>query len=422
MSRTSERQYELLSLSGGGYRAALYNAGVLRAFHAAGNLDTSDSFLVNSVSGGSIPAMIWREYMGASNDSHDDQWPERALFDLILSSPSRGGGFNWHLPWLTISLLAGLFLTLSGKYYFAVNLSLAIVAGLCVFIVLALRSGLDARWRWLRHLSVWWDRHRLKPSPLGLNPFYLVETLDYLSGESWIYDNGCLVPATRDNLKTRTPFPSARIPMSIPSAIVTATAFPPIFAGTKIPDARGGGARHLFKDAGVIDNLAMLPLLRIIERIPPNGERLGNIKRWFISDAGAPMAVPSGATLATVGNTRTVKSVGLISHMFRLAGDLSQPRFVKAITDVLQDYAEIPTTIIGIGLSLPEGELPWVEPLKGEPNPAEVGTHLASMPRHLALRIFAEGAQAASAVLVRDGLMQRDQRQTLKRLVDNLAS
>lgn len=416
MLQAYEQQYEVISLSGGGYRAALYNAGVLRAFHAAGKLETSDYHLVNAVSGGAIPAMIWREYMGAARESRDDLWPELALFDLVLSSPSRGGGFNWHFPWLLYSLLVAQFTGYVCIHYLGVNLCLAVGAVLCVFLILTLRSGLDARRRWHRHLEGWWARHRLKPSPLGLNPFYVVEVLDYLSGSSWMYDNGSLVPATRDNIKTRKPFEN--IPMSVPTAIVTATAFPPLFAGTSIPDERSGKERYLFKDAGVIDNVAMLPLLRIIERIPPNGKRLGAIKRWFISDAGAPMAVPSSAALTAAGNTRRVKSVSFISHIFRLAGDLSQPRFVKAITDVLQDYAGIRTTIIGIGVSMPEGEAPWVAALEGEPEPADVGTDLAGMPRHLALRIFGEGAQASSAALVTNGLMQPAERLALKQLVD----
>lgn len=411
-----ECEYELISLSGGGYRAALYNAGALRAFHVADMLDKSSYHMVNAVSGGAIPTLIWREYLSSSRKGGDALWPEKALFDLVLTTPSRGGGFNWHLRWLVYSLMVALLLGYVCLPYLGV--CLAILTALAVFVPLALRSGLDARLRWLKHLEQWWQRHPLPPSPLGLSPFFTAEVLDYLSGSSWIYDKTNLAPATRENIKTREP--SAHIPMSVPTAIATATAFPPIFAGLHIKD--NGVEQHLFKDAGVIDNLAMLPMLRIIERIPRNGKRLGTIARWFICDAGAPMGVPNAALLAAEGNTRPVKSVGLVSHIFRLAGDLAQPRFVKAMTDILEDYAGISATIIGIGVSRPENEGPWIAPLAGEPEPADVPTAVAGIPKHLALRIYSEGAQAVSAVLVKDGLMTPDQRATLRQLiVDEIA-
>ena len=94
----------------------------------------------------------------------------------------------------------------------------------------------------------------------------------------------------------------------------------------------------------------------------------------------------------------------------------------QAMTDILEDYAGISATIIGIGVSRPENEGPWIAPLAGEPEPADVPTAVAGIPKHLALRIYSEGAQAVSAVLVKDGLMTPDQRATLRQLiVDEIA-
>lgn len=417
MTEPHERKYQLISLSGGGYRAALYNAGVLRAFDVADSLHRPD-LIVNSVSGGTIPTMIWREFLRSGQKSRDDPWPEHTLLDLVLSSPTFGGPINWHIQWAVWSIIASLYLGYASFQYLD-NCCIAIIVSFIALIALIWHAGGEARRKWTKFLDAWWTRHRLEPSPLGLNPFFTIEALDYLSGSSWMYDNECLVPATRHNFKTRSPFD--RIPMSVPRAIATATAFPPLFPGTKIPDGKNGKDVYLFKDAGVIDNVAMLPLLRIMERVPPLGERLGGVDFWFISDAGAPMPIPDSAALSAQGNTRVAKSVGLLDHIFRLTGNLAQPRFVKAITDMLEGYAGIRTMFIGIGVSIPEGESPWIAAFSSkELEPADVGTSLAGMSRNQALRILSEGAQAASAVLVREGMMLPAKRQELKQFIDRL--
>ena len=79
----AKTSYRLVSLSGGGYRAALYNAGTLRALHAAGLFKPKHSLIVNAVSGGALPAVIWREFLHAGKRD-DEYWPENSLLELLI--------------------------------------------------------------------------------------------------------------------------------------------------------------------------------------------------------------------------------------------------------------------------------------------------------------------------------------------------
>lgn len=79
---------QLVSLSGGGYRAALFHAGVMRALCTA-NILTREGFLdrnvvITAVSGGSITAMLWEAFMAHGGDGW---WPEEALLDLVTEGP-----------------------------------------------------------------------------------------------------------------------------------------------------------------------------------------------------------------------------------------------------------------------------------------------------------------------------------------------
>lgn len=93
----------LVSLSGGGYRAALFNAGVLRTLNEKKYLDhRHDSgpknVIVNAVSGGSIPAALWNRFLRSSEYESNpaELLPERELIRLVTTSPALFGRFNWH--------------------------------------------------------------------------------------------------------------------------------------------------------------------------------------------------------------------------------------------------------------------------------------------------------------------------------------
>ena len=66
-----------LALSGGGYRAAAYHIGVLRALHKLGVLDKVD--YISSVSGGSIIAAYYGLYDG-DYESFETEFFQKKVF------------------------------------------------------------------------------------------------------------------------------------------------------------------------------------------------------------------------------------------------------------------------------------------------------------------------------------------------------
>lgn len=82
-----------LALSGGGYRAAAYHIGALRALHKLGVLDKVD--VISSVSGGSIIA--------ASYALHDGDYEN---FENAFSKQMRKGVL--HLALINLTLVLGL--------------------------------------------------------------------------------------------------------------------------------------------------------------------------------------------------------------------------------------------------------------------------------------------------------------------------
>ena len=356
-----ERQYYLISLSGGGYRAALFHAGVLRAFHAFGLFREGAlerDIIVNSVSGGALPSILWRRYM-MSRESYtlEDSWPENALLDLVCSTPILGGEWNW--------ILRG--------------------------------TGVWARQRWEAFLQNWWDKHPLKYWSYGDggSPIFLIETLEYLSGKIWLYDGRQFAQASREYFKSGIVFLSHECsPMT---AVAAATAFPGMFRGYLF---KVQGDDHLLKDAGIIDNLGVLPLLELIKRKPNDRSRLGQIASWFLSDAGRPMAVSLRTGVPIFGQTKTVPKLKLSDRLFRLTGDISQPHFAAALTDLLGDYVDVPVVAVGLDQVF-RLETPWMLPTHPENwTPAQVKTSLCGMSRELAISIMSAGAQSASFAIM----------------------
>ena len=84
-----------LALSGGGYRAAAYHIGTLRALHKLGILDKVD--VISSVSGGSIAAVyyaLYKDNFGKFEETFkaklkkgvlNTSWPLLALFFIIIA-------------------------------------------------------------------------------------------------------------------------------------------------------------------------------------------------------------------------------------------------------------------------------------------------------------------------------------------------
>ena len=383
-SVSAERNYEAVSLSGGGYRAALFHAGVLRALQAAGFFALSPvrHVIVNAVSGGAIPAVLWQQYLHSTMaEQENDRWPEEALLDLVTSTPRLGGAFNWQL-----------------------------------------RGGWRwARQKWEKFLTAWWQRIAPAPGSNRLERFgvhgnvqFLVEILDFHYGQIFLYDGKELHFANRDFFKTGSGF--FQLPFSAPKAVASASAFPAFFSG--VPVLGLNQERFLLKDAGVIDNLAILPLLEILKRMPHDGSRLGGVDFWFLSDAGKPMPVPALGAVFTKAITVDVPKLSVIDRIFRLTGDLAQPHSSSAIISLLRDYADV--QFAGVGLDQVWNlEEPWFRP-QASWTPAGVPTALCGMKRDIAVAIMTAGAQAASYALLNRGRMQPGERDRVRHFFQEL--
>ena len=89
-----------LALSGGGYRAAAYHIGTLRALHKLGILDKVD--VISSISGGSIIAAYYA--------LHRDEVEKFEDFEKAFSKKLRKGPFNWVLwPLILFVIIVALF-------------------------------------------------------------------------------------------------------------------------------------------------------------------------------------------------------------------------------------------------------------------------------------------------------------------------
>ncbi len=204
------------------------------------------------------------------------------------------------------------------------------------------------------------------------------------------------------------------------TAVATATSLPIAFQGITVKDDQDPKYVARFLDAGLIDNLAMMPLLQIL-RHDESGKSIGPVKQWILSDAGKPLSVTSRtSSLYALGNTRLVGSLGLFDRIFRLTGDLAQPQFVNLIAKILTDYANIHFVAIAIGPSLEDDE-PWISTANGEPTPSQMPTTLGFVPKHLALSVMTEGAQAMSKALVYAELMTVQKQQEVKEFFAELA-
>lgn len=370
------RKFKFVSLSGGGYRAALYNAGVLRALHAANILYDAD-MIVNAVSGGSIPAVLWRHYLKAG-PNWPTYWPEDALLELVSSTPRLGGRFNW---------------TLRGLHFRSTK-------------------------AWQKFLENWWARLPTLPKGSGGEPTFLIEALNYHTGEFWSFDRHGFAPATRNYLKTRTSIDA--IAMSEIQAIAVATAFPILFQGLSTHYPRNPHRTVHLKDAGLVDNMAIMPLLPILRHDHVHSP-VGTVERWILSNAGSPLAVTSSFEGAFMpGGLGRPSKIGLIDHLFRLTGDLAQPAFVHQLAGILRDYAGVKFIGVALGTSA-DGEAPWCVNSRFKA-PSNMSTHLGYVSKAAALCVMAEGAQAMSKALLLNGLINPNQRSNLEQFMTELAN
>ncbi len=359
----------LVSLSGGGYRAALFHCGVLRALHLLHRFAPdpppgmgSPALYVSGVSGGAISASLWRltlAYRGL--DDIVAMWPERMLLDLIDRTPAFGGKWNWF-----------------------------------VRRIFRLSS-------WKDHIDKWWMRTTAQAErnstgvALGTIGNFLVEFLDFRSGELLIHDGEFFCRPEGEFFEYGPSSVFWPITLPITEAIAASTAVPGYFAGRTSTSTPPGGAQQTAElvDGGVVDNQAVVVFAYILQRdLPP----IPTIN-WVTSHAGGQPKVPKSArSRPLLGNP--VAKLSLWDFAARLVGDLSQPITSDALTALAIKHRNATVTRLRAGL-LPYVGNPWLI-TKRFPTAESMGlmeTTLGRIARDDAIAVMSLGAETASAGL-----------------------
>lgn len=229
-------------LSGGGYRAALFHLGVLRAMHAAGLL--ADVQTISSVSGGSILsafiAQVKRRQPTVNglqfNDWENDvAAPFRQLMarDLRTFPCLITAGWNWFFPNPRVRLLRRGYRKM---------------------------LGLESDGR--------------TPTTLGhipSTPEFIFCATDTVHGVNWEF--------SRERVGSYASRHRKQTDCELSTAVVASTCFPPLFGPMtyNIPTKDGSNVRMMLSDGGVYDNLGLEPVLT-------------DHKLIFVSDGGSPFS------------------------------------------------------------------------------------------------------------------------------------
>lgn len=337
---------DFISLSGGGFRAAFYHAGALRVFHEAQRLDGHT--FINCVSGGALAAVIWEMYLSTKKafQIEYDDFPERVLIELMRGTPKFGGRYNW----------------LKGRIPFIKT--------------------------WREHLREWETGLLEKIGDdyipnlsMGVKPAVFYETVDILQGKVFVFSNGNIVEPTYNFFKEGSPMKAQGMARS--DALAACTAFPGYFRALRIKDFN-----LQLLDAGFIDNIAMFPFLKLLDKKANSGPLIRPADSWYISSAGKRL------------KAQKLGALSWSDGAFRLAGDVGQAVVEPALQKLISDNYTFKISGMMIGI-LPYGASPWIttknltEPI----DVAEVETALCPVDTNDAVAIMAQGAQTASGAL-----------------------
>lgn len=359
-SQAKDRRFLLLSLSGGGYRAALYCAGGLRAFYEAGWLDRQ--VLISAVSGGAIAAYIWDLFLQAPQAwrQSNSLWPEQRLLDLIARSPRRGGRVRW---WL--------------------------------------RSRIKPSW-WQLFLSQWCDEtERLVPRSSEANrdeAAVLIAVLDFELGNILAFNRGTLFQPNREIFRFSALPIGGEVTVSSDTCLAAATAvpyyFPPVPAIIRYPKALRPVATTLV-DAGVVDNVGIFPFMPLI-RLDNDGKSLiDNRDLWYFLDAGKLSNVPRKAGYIDWGLRPNTDKLRAEDHILRLTGDLAQPIYLGEIVSLVNQRVGIRMRGARLGL-LEEDMCYYTERLSSPETLVQFPTMVNRIAREDCLVLLTHGAQCAS--------------------------
>lgn len=366
----------MISLSGGGYRAALYHAGILRALHEANLFYNYGKPIICAVSGGSFPAALWDLFLRAKEEFQNENklWPEIQLLELIEKTPKLFGRWNWA------------------------------VKGCCFF----------AKRSWYKYLSDWWwnvessiDQF-LKRSH-SINHLTLLELLDINTGNILVYYNKNIFEPNNEFFKIFDIYQKFYNPnfnemfIDPPEAIAIATAFPLYFRSSKI-------SNYKLVDAGLVDNQGILGFLPLFDKtISPFISKNDN---WVFSNAaGAINITERYHFLSRWSQTKIVGRLKLSDRIFRFTGNLAQDHYLDLFMKIFSSQLGIKVIGFQIG-SLPKEE-PWLKTHKynDAKKIAYMPTALKGICKKDALSVMIQGAQIASYEFISDN----QKREKLKR-------
>lgn len=301
-----------------------------------------------------LPAVVWDAYLRADPRlrTSDPLWPERAVLQLVTSSPSFGGRFNWKIR---------------GAWRWSTS-------------------------AWERFLKEWWTQLTKPLGELweGAEITVLVEVLDFLRGRIWMFVENRLGRPDREFFKYGKTWEMYG-DIARHRALAAATAFPLYFQPVQVkllPASREQETLALV-NAGVIDNIGLLALLALFEKGADGKSLVREGSHWLFADAGMRMSLPDCVPRIYFGPR--VRKLSLTDRGYRLAG-----------------YTEVEIGNVGIGV-LRYGEEPWQRTprLPDENAVSAMRTGLCPMPVEDAVCIMAHGAQSASRLL-RMGVNERE--------------
>ena len=378
--RRAEDRLRMISLSGGGYRAMLYHAGVMRVLADEGWLDApGQSTVLCAVSGGSITANVWDLNLSREPESTNQEplWPERMLLRLLELSPRLGGRVG---TYVRNQIRRSHWQNVLAHWWHAVEASFAEVCK-----PKRHPMGIDRR----------------PPSDGGL--CVLTEAVNFLNGQVYVFNRSSIVIPDRELFKSGKSFSETRFENGLtPFALRAATALPGYFRpvrialSTNIKDYQTGAT---LVDAGLIDNLAMHPLLPLLTKNSAGESIVQRGDTWLLFNAGKPDPL-IGALGGVILPSNRRHRLSLTDRIFRLTGDLAQPNYVFGLTRLINDYT--PLEVRGTRIDVPTQEEPLWLPTKHLPDAAAVAavaTSVNRMRREDAIGIMSWGAQSACGLL-----------------------
>jgi hypothetical protein len=279
-------------------------------------------------------------------------------------------------------------------------------------------------WRthWQNVLNEWWNeveenfsqvcKPKRHPLGIGRRPAsdgglcVLTEAVNFLNGQVYVFNRQSVVVPDRELFKTGKSFSESRFEAGITSiALRASTALPGYFTPVRMPlntNVKDHLAGTMLVDAGLIDNLAMQPMLPLLAKNNRGEALVQEGDTWLLINAGRPdplISTLGGIVLPSNARQR----LSLTDRIFRLTGDLAQPNYVTGFTRLVNDYT--PLKVLGIRIDVPTTNQALWFPTRRLPDAAAVASVPTSVNRMRpddAVAILSWGAQSTCGLLKLD--------------------